>query len=363
MHKHFPLIMKTTVLKLDSASAFERSVQTASDALASGAVIGLVTDTVYGLVANSDDAEAMRRLVALKRRPPEKPFTMLIAETGDMSRFGVRLTEKADRLCRAYWPGPVTLVVPAREGKTVGFRVPAHAAARQILERSGVAAAAPSANPHGEAPALTAREVLDYFDGQIEYVVDGGRVSFAESSTVVQVEEDRWEILREGIVTRSEIVKAMNFNVLFICAGNTCRSPLAEVTCRKLLAKKLGTEPGRIEESGYSVESCGTSAAANVRASEHSAKVARERGMDLSKHWSQPISTEILKRADRIYTMTRAQLVDTRGVFPDAADRMRTLDPEGDIPDPIGKPIGQYRRLAHRMEELIRDIVEEIVTC
>ena len=353
--------MNTEVLKLDSASAFEQSVSVAADALARGAVLGIVTDTVYGLVADRDRPEAASRLVALKERPPDKPFTVLIADAADLDRFQVNIPPAAEKLARVYWPGALTIVLENRGEGTTGFRVPAHAGTREVLRRARVAAAAPSANPAGHPPALTAREVLDYFDGRIEYVLDGGTAAGQIASTVVAVSESGCEVLREGAIPAREIRDTLNTCVLFVCTGNTCRSPLAEGLMTTALAGGLGVAPEALAENGFTVESCGVAAWESMPASEYSEKVAASYGADLSAHRARQMTPALLRRADHIFVMSRSHMSAVREAAPEAADRVRYFDPAGDVPDPIGGPLAEYRRIGARMWQIIQPLAEEFI--
>ncbi|MFH0965086.1 MAG: L-threonylcarbamoyladenylate synthase [Planctomycetota bacterium] len=348
------------MLKLDSAAAFERTVEEAGLALSRGVVIALVTDTVYGLAADRDNPAAMKRLIELKQRPPDQPFTVLLADAKDLDRFDVQIGRTARKLCEVHWPGPLTIVLPSPKEGTLGFRVPDHAAAAAIVRRSGVCVAAPSANPHGQPPALSAQEVLRYYDGALRCVVDGGRAAVGRASTVVAFEGEQWEILREGALPRSEIRRTVNVNVLFVCEGNTCRSPLAAALFRKLLAARLGVIPDDLEDRGFTVESCGMAASPGMRVSEYAEDVAREAGLDLSAHRSQEVSLLLLKRADVIFTMTRRELENVLARLPEASRTARMIDTGGDIPDPIGGSLPDYHRLMDRFRKLLPQAVEEI---
>lgn len=353
--------METEVLKLDSASAFERSVRVAAEALAAGAVVGLVTDTVYGLVADRDNDNALARLIELKRRSPDQPFTIMLGEAKDLERFDVVVPPVARRLAETYWPGALTLVLEGEGEETLGFRVPAHAAASRVVGQSGVSVVAPSANPHGEPPALSAREVLDYFDGRIECVVDGGRASGGAASTVVAVVGDDWTILREGTISRQDLRRALCRCIVFVCTGNTCRSPLAAALFERTLADRLNVGIEDLVAAGYAVESCGTSAWSGALASEHSAQTARRYGADLTGHHAQPLSSALAARAERIYAMTASHANAVRAKFPEFASKVRLLDPDGDIPDPMGGALGEYYRIGERMWELVSKLAEEMV--
>jgi L-threonylcarbamoyladenylate synthase len=180
----------------------------AAELLRGGGIIALPTETVYGLAARADDPEAIARLGAVKRRPEGKPFSLLIADPLDAERYAV-MSPVARALARSFWPGPLTMVLPAAGGEDVGLRCPDCSIARAVLRLADVAAAAPSANESGRPPATSAGQVLEVFDGVIEAVVDGGPVRLGVSSTVVRLVEDEAEVLREGDLTEAHILAAV----------------------------------------------------------------------------------------------------------------------------------------------------------
>lgn len=175
----------------------EPDLARAAELLRSGAIIAFPTETVYGLGARADDPDAVDRLRSLKKRPAGKPFSLLIADPADAERHAV-MSAEALALADQFWPGPLTLVLPARDGGDVGLRCPDCPITQAILRLADVAAAAPSANESGEAPATSADQVLDVFDGRIAAVVDGGPVRLGHSSTVVRLEGRDVHILRRG---------------------------------------------------------------------------------------------------------------------------------------------------------------------
>ena len=149
--------------------------------VANGGVVAIPTDTVYGLACHPDSAAAAERIFRLKRRPPQMELSLLGATQEDLERFGT-LTPQAARLAERFWPGPLSIIVPAaeprhdaipRQGATISLRIPAHPLTRQLLQRTGPLATT-SANRHGEPPAVTAQQVRDIFDGQLDDVLDGG---------------------------------------------------------------------------------------------------------------------------------------------------------------------------------------------
>jgi protein-tyrosine-phosphatase len=133
-------------------------------------------------------------------------------------------------------------------------------------------------------------------------------------------------------------------SILFICTGNTCRSPLAETLCKRQLAKSLGCSVPELRERGFVVQSAGLAAAYGQPATPEAVLVAEELGADLTQHRSQPISEALLSEATNIFVMTRSQLLLLVDYFPEKGSVTRTLSPAGgDIDDPIGCELSVYR--------------------
>jgi L-threonylcarbamoyladenylate synthase len=186
--------MKTRVLDADQRS----DIETAAEFLRGGGLVAFPTETVYGLGARADLPQAVTRLREVKVRPPGKQMAVLVSGITAAERLVGPLPEAARRIAESFWPGPVTLVVAAPKGEGIGLRCPAVHATLELIEALGHPVFAPSANPAGEPPALSAGEVLAYFEGRIEAVLDGGRVEIGEPSTVVRVAEKGLELLRAG---------------------------------------------------------------------------------------------------------------------------------------------------------------------
>ena len=197
--------MNTVFLQADD----EEDVRRAAELLRGGDVIGLPTETVYGLAARADDPDAVDRIYELKGRPREKKLSRLIPDPSAWRRFVRDLPPAAVALADEFWPGPLTLVVPGDSGDTIGLRCPDMEVTRRVLRMADVPVVAPSANLSGEPPAVTADEVMETFEGRIPAVVDGGRAPMEVSSTVVQVETDgTLTILREGGLSEEEVRSA-----------------------------------------------------------------------------------------------------------------------------------------------------------
>lgn len=197
------------IIPIDDARAPEAAVR----AIAAGDVIAFPTDTVYGLGAEVWQPEAMRRLYALKGRPDEKALSILLADEEQWSLVAAEASEAARRLMRACWPGALTIVLPRRPevpdavgplSQTIAVRVPDHAGLRRVLERTGPLATS-SANRSGEAPASSARDVVEALGSGVGVLLDGGALPARPASTVVDLTGLRPVILRQGAVTAEQI--------------------------------------------------------------------------------------------------------------------------------------------------------------
>ncbi|QJD85317.1 L-threonylcarbamoyladenylate synthase [Cohnella herbarum] len=191
----------------------------AAAALAAGGVIAFPTETVYGLGGDARSTEAVERIFAAKGRPSDNPLIVHLARSEDVYELTDRLSEVEEALAQAFWPGPLTLVLPVRPGAvsplvtagldTVAVRVPAHELARALIEKSGCPIAAPSANRSGRPSPTQARHVLEDLDGRIDGVLDGGATGVGLESTVVRVLDGKVHILRPGGITREQLISAV----------------------------------------------------------------------------------------------------------------------------------------------------------
>lgn len=190
-------------------------IQRAADLLSGGGLVGIPTETVYGLAARADNADAVARLYAAKGRPRFNPLIVHVSGL-DMAQRLVELPPLAQHLSQAFWPGPLTLVLPKKPDApvcdlanagldTLALRAPAHPATRALLERLDMPLVAPSANPSGAISPTTARHVLDGLGASIDLVLDGGACPVGVESTVVMIDDGRAILLRPGGLARTDI--------------------------------------------------------------------------------------------------------------------------------------------------------------
>ena len=180
-------------------------------------------------------------------------------------------------------------------------------------------------------------------------------------TSVVRVNRTYLEFLRVGVVTDTTLRRLSSLYVLFVCTGNTCRSPMAEAMAKKLVADRLGTSVDKIGDFGFEISSMGVFAGVGSPASTHAVEAMREKGLDLEHHSSRAAMAEDLESFDRIYCLTASHLEALRMRVPPGKDRnLVLLDPEGSgIGDPIGGNLDDYRRCAETIYEKLLLHVDE----
>ncbi len=189
----------------DALAVLER----AGTAIREGRVIAFPTETVYGFAARADSNDAVRLLAAVKGRDAGKPFQHLFARVEDAARYGGPLSPIARALAEEFWPGPLTLVLPTTGDATIGMRVPDHPVARAVISFGGVPLAGTSANLAGGPPALTAEAIREEFGDQLALIVDGPPPPRGAASTVVEVRDGAFSILRQGCISREQLESAI----------------------------------------------------------------------------------------------------------------------------------------------------------
>lgn len=202
-----------------SAAQAGTDIREAAAALAAGGVVAFPTETVYGLGGDAGNTEAVSKIFAAKGRPSDNPLIVHLADAASAERLATRVNDIERLLMEAFWPGPLTLVLPVREGTvsplvtagldTVAVRVPAHEVARRLIAESGKPIAAPSANRSGRPSPTLAEHVREDLDGRIDGLLDGGPTGVGLESTVVRVVDGRVHILRPGGVTREMLSEAL----------------------------------------------------------------------------------------------------------------------------------------------------------
>lgn len=201
---------------MEDLSPDARGIERAVELLRAGQVIGFPTDTTYGIAARADDTAAMARVYALKERPVDKPLVLMVASAPELTNWA-SVDERAWSFVERWWPGPLTLILPARhwlgaplisgDPPTVAVRIPDHPVALALLRRSGEALATTSANPSGLPEALTPSEVASLLPG-LAAVIDGGRAPGGIPSTILDLTGPEPRILRQGPIPAADLLPA-----------------------------------------------------------------------------------------------------------------------------------------------------------
>lgn len=203
--------METRVFK-------EKDISAAADLIRGGGIVAVPTETVYGLACDGRSDEAVRRVYDVKGRPEVKPLSLMVPSIFSIERYCVNVPDAAFVLAKRFWPGPLTIVLESRDGispvaraggKTVGLRCPDHPLTLQLLERAAVPMAAPSANPSGSPSPKSAGEVLAYFNGVIDGIVDGGECDIGTESTVFDLTGLPYRVLRAGALSEAEVAACL----------------------------------------------------------------------------------------------------------------------------------------------------------
>ena len=225
------------VVSTHTAQLFEAAVKRASHLLAAGDVVALPTETVYGLAANALDGKAVAKIFEIKGRPAHNPIIVHVADVAMAKRCVKQWTEMADKLAMAFWPGPLTLVLPRSPaipdgvtagGDTVGVRWPGHPFIQAVVRECGFPLAAPSANLSNRISPTNAEHVRSQLGDKIRLIVDGGQSQVGIESTVVDLTTHPPQILRPGMVHEESLMAvmgALKHSILGEGEGRALRSP------------------------------------------------------------------------------------------------------------------------------------------
>ena len=349
-----------TILDLQATDDPRDIVHRTVQALVEGQVVGIPTDTVYGLAAHALCENAVERMCEIKGRESTSPLAISVRSrdaAGDL--FG-DLSPVARRLSHRCWPGPLTLVVPCDspssaasqlppsirkritgDGGCIGFRVVDHRILSYIHRFLAAPLVLTSANISGQPSPSTANGVAEQLGDEIPLLLDDGPTRYGGASTVVRVKGDRWELLREGVIERAAMNQFVKPVIAVVCTGNTCRSPMAETLLRELVREKFGSE------DAVRVLSAGVAAGIGSGASPQAVEVMGKRGLDLTGHSSQQLDDNLIEVADLILTMTRGHRAAILAAWPNMHDRVFTLRRDGgDVTDPVGMPVETYEQCA-----------------
>lgn len=212
-HAHEESNDQGRIIILDQAAP--RAIEWTAERIADGGVVGMPTDTVYGIAASLAHPAAIERIYEIKGRPESQPLPVLVSSIDALSHL-VHIDDAVVPLLDAFWPGPLTVVLPSAArlskhvlgpGNKVGVRLPNHYIAIEVIEKAGGAVACTSANRSGASSALNAREVADTIGADLDLILDAGAAPGGVASTVVAIEGATLRFIREGAIPMTEVIR------------------------------------------------------------------------------------------------------------------------------------------------------------
>jgi tRNA threonylcarbamoyl adenosine modification protein (Sua5/YciO/YrdC/YwlC family) len=371
-------------------------IREAADVLRRGGLIAFPTETVYGLGVNASDGRALEWAYGLKGRDRTKPFTVHIASPDDLLKFDVIVDARAEKLMRKFWPGPLTIILPLKkkapkniaeplrsivnEIGAIGFRCPDHPVAQALISSCDVTVVAPSANLSGTREPVCAEDVLAHLNGKIELILDAGPTACKTGSTIVCLRSEEANILREGTISRNNVFKAIAGKevavksndakkedkkapgpkkILFVCSGNSCRSPMAAGILRKMLAG----------QGNFDVMSAGVTAIEGIPAAPNAKKVLKNRDIDITGHFTRRLNKEMADGASLVVVMTGEHKRVVEKQFPTARGKTYLLTDfnetgetrYADIHDPVNQPEDAYERCIEQMWNPLTNLAIKLV--
>jgi L-threonylcarbamoyladenylate synthase len=366
-----------TIIDLQALGDSPGTVEVVANALLEGDLVGLPLETSYA-IAMLPDWRGRRGQHHLTRFPSESAALAFrdVASIHDLLRG---LPDRPMRLLRRCWPG--SLVVEL-SGLLLDPRLQVlpEEIRRRLFRDEGLRVAVPRQQfvrellRHLPGPLLvslparesdrwrTASDANQALGSQIEMLVDDGPVRYDQRSTVVRIDGSDVTVVEEGVLSAKAIERMAGEMILFVCTGNTCRSPMAESLMRRKLAQKLACAEDDLLDHGFSVLSAGLAAQRGSPASPEAVDLLEEQGIDLRGHESQMLTKALVEQADRIVTMTRSHREAIVSSMPELAHKVRVLCASGrDIADPIGGGVDEYRECLTQISDNLDTLVEEIL--
>ncbi len=310
----------------------EENIYPIIEEIKKGKIVIVPTDTVYGLICNGLNEKSKERIYRIKKRDFKKPLIGFVDKVEKAEKY----IEIEKNFIKDKWPGSNTIIgkskkdipfITSKEKKT-GIRIPDYQFLLKILEKFEIIAST-SANISGEKTPSTISEISEEVRNSVDLIVDGGKTKGRESTI--------WDI-------STQPPKLIRGTVLFVCEGNSCRSPMAEHFLKKF-----------VKEKGYKIKviSAGTGVISSGKISDETVEVMKRIGIEIRNFVSKPLNFKIIEESDIIFVMEKHQKYKILSFVPESKNKIFILD----VPDPAGKEISHYERIRDIIKEKIENIV------
>lgn len=202
--------MTAEILNLKIPDTYRENIKIAAEALLSGKIVAFPTETVYGLGVCADNNAAIDNLYRVKQRSRDKKLSIMIATPEEVTKHVKQIPPIAEKLIRAFWPGPLTIILKLDDNSTVGLRNPDNRVIRDLINAVEKPIVSTSANISGKPPAIDAQQVIVNFSDKIDVILDGGPAETGDPSTIVKILDDTFEIVRHGVIKEERLNRCLN---------------------------------------------------------------------------------------------------------------------------------------------------------
>ncbi len=299
-------VMPIPIVSIFAGGDYGEHIRRGVELLRSGGIVVLPTETVYGAAGLLNQTSSRDRLAALCANG-SGPFTIHLAHPEEAYSYLGEVNDYGRRLIRKLWPGPVGLsfaVDVERRKQTssrfnvreadifdasgITLRCPEHLVASDLISGSAGPIAVAVTQALSGGPTWSAAAAAEALDQKVDLIFDAGPTKYSKPSTLLKVGPESYQVVRQGVYDERIIERLLRTTILFVCSGNTCRSPMAEALARHMLAEQLEVAEPELERKGISVLSAGSYALPGARATPQAVAAVKELGADLSQHRSRP---------------------------------------------------------------------------
>ncbi len=345
------------------------SISRTVEVLKEGGVIVYPTDTLYGLGVDMTNKKAVNKLLHLKRRNINSPISLMVDSINGMENVVGTISPKKQALLKNILPGKFTILLQNKNEEIgdkkhpwnhlnqnkIGFRIPDHAVCRELSIQLKKPISSTSANISGQESVLSIPEVISHFGNKLDLILDAGPMKSNKGSMVIDLTKLPFMVFREGDINMDQLYgllpgisferRKTKFNVIFVCTGNICRSPMGEGILKAMVDKTKFKDI-------FAIQSAGTLNLGPVPAHDFSIKIADDNEIDLSSHHAKQINEQIIDDASIIFCVAMDHLQYLRKHFPHYKHKFHLLKEwrrtkplaVPSIPDPIGHELKFFEK-------------------